>query len=367
MNAYQFLIEYLEQFPLLLKIVWGTSTILSLIVLGLIIYLKILRGNLRKNDKVVSEYQNEYESILVRYLFSGEEGESISSEQKLIIGYIKAIITDTFKRNIIVSILLKLRNEISGEMGDLIEKLYFESGLISYALSKLKNKNWYIIAIGIRELTQFQVKDVYDVIVKHVKHPKREVRKEVQLYLVNLFRFKGLEFLNDLKTPLSEWDQIQLLEVLQKFENQQIPDITLWLKSSNDSVVIFALKIVKIYNLSEVNNVLIELLTHESKEVRIDVIKALDHLYVIEAKDILKKNFYRSSIEEKILFFKMLENIFDSDDELFVTEHIHHENFEIKLSSLKILKILNSDKLKSLKLAPSEEKYVKIVEFVENN
>jgi Leucine-rich repeat (LRR) protein len=63
----------------------------------------------------------------------------------------------------------------------------------------------------------------------------------MQLYLVNLFHFKGLDFLNRNKTPISEWDQIQLLEVLQLYKTQ-ISDISSWLKSSNESVVFFSLK-----------------------------------------------------------------------------------------------------------------------------
>ncbi len=367
MDDFQFLLDYYEQIPLFLKLIWGAVALLFLIVLFLIIYLKVLRTTLRKNEGVVLKYTEEYEAILVNYLFAGEEGESISSEQRFIINFIKTVIKNPFRRKIVLTILLKLRNEISGEMGDLIETLYCESGLKNYALSKLKNRNWYIVAKGIGELTQFRVKDAHDAIVKHVYHKRREVRKEVQLYLVHLFRFNGLKFLDDLKTQLSEWDQIQILEVLQKFENQEIPDIKGWLNSPNDSVVIFTLKIVKNYNLTEVNDLLIALLAHKNIQVRINAIEILDHLYVFEAKDVLKKNFNERSIEEQILFFRMLENFADDSDKEFVIKHVQHENFEIKLSALKILKVLNIDMLKSIKIAGADESLVKIVEFVKNN
>jgi hypothetical protein len=119
--------------------------------------------------------------------------------------------------------------------------------------------------------------------------------------------------------------------------------------------------------LTEVNDLLIALLAHKNIQVRINAIEILDHLYVFEAKDVLKKNFNERSIEEQILFFRMLENFADDSDKEFVIKHVQHENFEIKLSALKILKVLNIDMLKSIKIAGADESLVKIVEFVKNN
>jgi len=57
----------------------------------------------------------------------------------------------------------------------------------------------------------------------------------------------------------------------------------------------------------------------------------------------------------------------DSNDEPFILEHINHENFEIKLSALKILKNINIDKFKNIEIRPSDLVYDKIIKFVANN
>lgn len=367
MNKNQYFIEYFKQSPPIIQLVWFISGIFFVIIVLLIIYLNYLRSHLRNNERIETIHQKKYETYLITYLYAGNEEEDISSEQQLIINQLKNSIADPFKRKIVVSTLLKLRNEISGEMAESIEKLYFQTGLISYALSKLRSKKWDVVAKGIRELTQFHVKKVHNVVMANINHPKREVRKEMQLYLVNLFYFKGLDFLNVLQTPLSEWDQIQLLEVLQKFDDQQISDIKPWLKSSNDSVVVFALKLAEIYNQFEAKDELIDLLDHKSKEIRVDVIYVLSHLNVMEAKKVLKSDFNERSQEEQIAFFKMMENMYESSDEPFLLEHIHHENFEIKVSALKILKVLNIDQFNIFKYMSSEPEFVKIVKFIENN
>lgn len=365
MEIYQNLIDYFENTPIIIQVVWVMSCVFFVSIVILTIYLKFLRSRLRKNEMTVAEYQKEYESDLITYLYAANEEEEISAEQQIIIDKLKNCSADRFKRRIIVSTLLRLRNEISGEMAESIQKLYFQTKLVDYALARLKRKKWHIIATAIRELRQLQVKEVYNEVIAFVIHPKKEIQKEVQLYLVTLFNFKGLEFLNIIETPLSEWNQIQLLEVLQRFDDQELPEITPWLRSTNDSVVIFALKLAKIYNQFEVKDTLLELLSHQNKNIRIDVINVLAQLQVIEAKNILKNKFNDLSKEEQYAFLNLLENLYEISDEVFLLENIINEDFEVKFATLKILKILNVEKFKTLKTISADPAYVKIFNFLE--
>lgn len=344
MNDNLYIFEYLKHSSSIIQFIWGLSGVFFIIIILLTIYLKYLRNHLRVKEKIEAKYQKDYETYLVTYLYAGNDDQTFSSEQQLIINELKECVADPFKRKIILSTLLKLRNEISGEMGESIDQLFIKLGLLRYSLVKLRNKKWDVIASGIKELTQFKIRSVHKIIMNNINHPRREVRKEMQIYLVYLYAFKGLDFLNVLETTLSEWDQIQLLEVLQLNNDTQIADIRPWLKSSNDSVVNFTLKLAKVYNQFEVKEELIELINHESEDVRINVISALSHLHVLEAKNILKNNFNKRSDDEQIAFLKMMENVYEYDDKSFLLEHIHHQNFEIKLIVSEILKNINFEK-----------------------
>lgn len=341
MNENLHILEYLKHSSSIIQWTWVLSIVFLAFIAMLVFYLKYLRNHLRVNEKIEAKYKEQYETCLVTYLYSGNDDEAFSPEQQSIINELKEDTTDPFKRKIIISTLLKLRNEISGEMGESIDKLFVKLGLLRFSLAKLRNKKWDVIAIGIRELTQFKIKGVHKIIMNNINHPMKEVRKEMQLYLVHLYAFKGLEFLNVLETPLSEWDQIQLLEILQLNNDTQIVDIKPWLKSSNDSVVNFTLKLAKVYNQFEAKEELIKLLNHKSEEVRINTISALSHLNVFEAKTILKDSFNERSHEEQIAFLKMMENVYENSDKSFLLEHVHHQNFEIKLLIMDILKNIN--------------------------
>lgn len=363
----QNILNYYNEFPFLIKLAWAVTGVLSFAIVLLTIYLKIIRSYLRKKEQANLVYKNEYEACLVEYLYSGNENEEISSAQRTIINKLKEPVKDKAKRKVIISILYKLMNEVSGEMSDYIQTLYHETGLINFAIDKLYNKNWYIAAKGIGELTRFNIEHVNNKVSEYASHPRNEVRNEAHLYLVNLFRFEGLKFLNNLTTPLSEWAQVQLLETLQKFDDQQICDIKPWLKSSNNSVVLFALKLAEIYNQFEVKEILMELLEHENKLIRISSIEVLSNLYGIEAKEMLKANFKDLSLEEQISFFEMLEKLVIPSDEPFIEKHLFHKNFEIQLLALKILKSINIDKFMGLNERPIKEKAnPELLKFVQN-
>lgn len=318
-------------------------------IIVLIIYLKNLRDRLRIKDRIEATYQKKYESDLIEYLYAGE-GENISPQQQKIVDYLAKCSENRLKRKIIIKTFLKLRNEISGETADAIQNLYYQTGLIQSAISKLKSKKWDAIARAIKELTQFEIKEAHDQIILLVNHPKKEVRNEIQKYLVKLFRFDGLKFLTVLESPLSEWDQIQLIEILNKFDNPHIPDLSNWLASTNDSVVSFALKLAKLYNQFDVKDSIIALFNHSNLDIRIQAITIVSHLGIYEAVELLKNDFFNRSLDEKIAFFKMMEDMSMPDDILFIRDYVDHENFFIRISVMKTLNLITVDDDNTFKL-----------------
>lgn len=364
MIDYQNLYDHYNNFPLLIKMVWALSGILLFVITILTIYLKIIRLALRKKRADNLYFKGKYESLLVEYLYATNEAGTLSQVQLDIINQIKKSIKVPSRRKIIVSVLYGLMNEVSGEMSDSIKTFYEEVGLVHYALERLKSRKWHVIAKGIGELRHFRIEHASHDIVPFINHPKMEVRTETHIYMVNLFLFDGLSFLDELKAPLSEWLQIQLLETLQKFDNQEICDIRPWLQSTNDTVVLFALKLAQVYNQFEVKKTLMNLLSHKNKEIRVTTINVLAHLYGIEAKEMLKSNFNNLSTEEQISFFELLEKLVMPDDEPFVEAHLFHKNFEIQLMALKILKEINIDKYMGLVNLSDNEKSPAMVKAV---
>ncbi|HJS01083.1 MAG TPA: HEAT repeat domain-containing protein [Flavobacterium sp.] len=330
----------------------------------LVLYLKNIRDRLKIKARIEATYQKKYESDLLEYLYAGE-GENISPDQQKKIDYFSKCAQNPLKRKIIIKTFLRLRNEVSGETADAIQKLYYQTRLIQSATKKLKSKKWDTVARTIKELSQFEIKEAHDEIILLINHPKKEVRNEIQKYLVKLFRFDGLEFLSVIENQLSEWDQIQLIEILNKFDNPDIPDLNKWLASSNESVVSFALKLSKLYNQFNVKDEIIKVLfEHYDPEIRIQAINVVTHLGIYEAVTTLKEDFFNRTLDEQIAIFKMMEEMSMPEDIDFVKDFVNHENFFIRISAMKILNLITVDADNTFKVNEGNAEIIKDLTIV---
>ncbi|PQJ78023.1 hypothetical protein [Polaribacter porphyrae] len=324
-----------------------------------------MRNNIRLTDKKNKKYTTLVEENLIKFLYSEKESILLTDTQKKIIKKFKKGVSSRRKRKIISDTFFNLSQEISGSMIVTMHKLYEEIGLLRYTIKKLRSKKWNIIAIGIRDARRFEIDKVKNLISNFINHPREEVRREAHLYFLELFGYEGMEFLDDLKVPLSEWDQIQLLGEIEKIENHLILDVSKWLVSDNDYVIIFILNIVKMFNRMETKEILLTLLHHKSKDVRLKAIETVTHFEVLEAKYILKSKFTNMSLKEKIASFLLLEKVASDEDNIFIINYTNHENFEIKHKALSILKRIDKNMYDALEKKSEDEDYNRIINFLD--
>ncbi|ARV15001.1 HEAT repeat domain-containing protein [Polaribacter sp. SA4-12] len=361
------LVSFFEDLPVGVKIMWLLIVVFSLVILVSVFNLKRLRHRLRKEGVSRVQYINKCEQQIVNYLYASEEGEVISRAQRKIITKLKRGLFLNSKRKLIVQILIKLLGEISGEMTNSIRQLYIELGLLKQAKSKLKHRIWHIVVIGIRDLRMLKIVEVHEEIAKHINHPRLEVRRQVNLYFLSVFGYKGLDFLSELKSEISIWDQIGFLEILRKIDDQEMPSLTKWLNSKNDSVVLFTIQLVKFHNRIENKESLLQLINHKNPKIRFEVIKVLNYFHINEAKKQLLKVYKKLTEKEQLAVFKLLENMADQEDESFVLKHLNDVVFEIKVLAIKILKRINTVKFQEFKICNEDISNKEIIRFIENN
>lgn len=350
--------------PLAESVIWAVVVLLVVIIVILIFYLKILRTNIRVTDRKNLKYKQIVEENLIKFLYAEQESILLSAKQKNIIKKFSKGVASKRKRKIITDTFFILSQEISGNMILTMHKLYEEIGLLKYTIKKIKSKKWNIIAIGIRDARRFKIEKVKNVVTNFINHPREEVRREAHLYFLDLFGYEGMHFLDDLKVPLSDWDQIQLLGEIQRIENHLILDVSKWLTSENHYVVIFILSIVKMFNRLETKEILLSLLHHQNESVRIKAIEILTHFEVVETKYILKSKFTELSLLEKIASFELLDKVGGLEDSMFVINYINNDNFEIKHKALAVLKKIDINLFDKLEKESEDENYNRIINFL---
>jgi HEAT repeat protein len=231
------------------------------------------------------------------------EEESSKEEQNEYIDMkvqIREIIKDPQNRRVLKEILMDLQKDLTGDSRKKLFKLYQDYELHLDAYSKLKSWRWEIISKGIQELTQMQVEEAYSFIKKFINHPRSVIRKQAQIATVTL-RHEGIShFLDTNKYHISEWQQIKILEVLQNLEDFIPPKFGAWLTSNNKDVVLFALRLIKVYNQTDANSAITELVKHRDNEIKIAAIHCIKEFGITESLPTLKAAFWKCSSETKI-------------------------------------------------------------------
>lgn len=329
--------DYFHSFSLLIKVIWIIILIEIILIICSVIYLNLIRKRFQQKNQKEKLLIEKYQEILINYIYltADENEEKIKIKKQLV----KAI-KNNLDRKVIQELILKLHYELSGELATFLEDLYHDLGLVKYSLKKLNSSLWYIKIKGIREVTQMKVKNVYTETLKLINHENKLLRSEAQLTMVKLYQFEGLKFLDHLEFPISEWQQIQLIEEIQYIRNQEIPDLTNWIHSKNDTVICFILKLVHLFNQIQLKDELIKLVMHPSEKVRRTTISVLGYFRILEAKTILKQIFKNSTPETQHYIMNALSDLADKKDVPFFEKHINHPDFEINQIAIKTLKDL---------------------------
>jgi hypothetical protein len=171
-------------------------------------------------------------------------------------------------------------------------------------------------------------------ILNLTNHSHPIVRMEAQTAIVHLQKYKGLSFLNTLTYPLTEWHQVNLLQLLAQQPLVSVPGISNWLQSCNASVVQFALKLIGEQHAEEFCGEVINLLYDNNINVRRCAILCLGEILSGEAIDALKKHFPNEKIKElKLCIISQLQKSnMESEFQFFLDLQLNKDT-DIKLAS----------------------------------
>ncbi|MEA1851384.1 hypothetical protein U9K52_20900 [Chryseobacterium sp. MHB01] len=221
--------------------------------------------------------------------------------------YFKALSVNASFRNLFLEKLVDSEKKFSGVAKNKITELFREYDLRKEAMKKLNQKKAYLIARGIRELTVMEVQDAIPKVEQYLSHPSPQVYQEAQFAMVRFKGFEGLHFLDDFPTRISEWQQLRFLLSISSLPADSEDAISKWLESTNDSVVIFTLKLIKKFQLLNFYPKLIGLLNISSVEVRVKAVQTLMSLENPETVQYLSGIYYDQPDEVRIEILRVMK------------------------------------------------------------
>lgn len=274
--------------------------------------------------------------------------KEMDSDGKLSIpSSVNSLLKDSFSRNVLITELVNARKNFSGSTADTLQQLYEQLQLNKDSQSKLKSFSWHVRAKGIQELSQMQQKEHWKSIYRLTDNRNEYVRMEAQAAIIRLLGFVGLRFLTVATYPITEWQQVNLLRLLEQFPAEDFRGIEKWLLSPNYSVVEFALKLVSVFRRYDMHDLVVKQLQHPRASVRLQAVKTLGDIYGEETHHSIIAQYANETIDFQRQALRALGKISSAEAVPFLLEQTRSEIHNIKLDAYRAL-WLSTTEAKSL-------------------
>ncbi|MEX0273150.1 MAG: HEAT repeat domain-containing protein [Flavobacteriaceae bacterium] len=302
----------------------------------------LLKGTIGSSRKRTARLKREFSPMLSEFLFYEESLERADKKNFVELKIkMRELLGDTFNRKLLAQMLLDLSKDISGDARKVVYKLYQDFELQNDAYERLKSWRWERVSKAILELTDMRVTDAYGLISKFLNDRRNTVRKQAELATVTL-KSEGITyFMDTTRYKISEWQQIQILNVLRHMDSRTMPDFSNWFVSKNRDVVLLALRLVRHFNQNNARKSLVYLLGHKNDMVKEAAIDCIRKFHISEAMPVLKKVFWKNRTDVKMYILGAIGQLGMPKDIPFLKEVERKEsNFYIKSKALATINVI---------------------------
>ncbi|MGZ8543528.1 MAG: HEAT repeat domain-containing protein, partial [Kaistella sp.] len=254
--------------------------------------------------------------------------------------------------------LVESEKKFSGTAREKIQDLFMDYDLQKESFNKLHQKKAHLIAGGIQELTAMKVETAVPEIASFLTHQSPQVEQEAQYAMVAFKGFEGLRFLNTASTKISDWQQLRLLLSVTHIPDDGPAEVEGWLRSGNDSVIVFSLNLVRKFQMLSLYPSVWMLLGHASVPVRIHAVQTLLSLEKSDTMPELAVLFGVQPLEVQTEILKVMEISRDQRTVNFLKQQLReHPATIIKIHAAEALHALgHADYLSALKQQRSSSK-----------
>lgn len=301
-----------------------TVSIISIVFLFIYLVLrrinKINKALYKKNS--VGHIQN----LIIDYLYN----ENQQSLDKL-----KKEKNNNFRKNVVKQLVV-LNDNFIGNKSKLIKDLFYKLELDKLTNKKLNSFFWDQRVRYLRVAATMDIVPLLEKVKENINSNNCNVRDAAQLALVKLNKKNPFEFLNEIKRPISTWQQLNFHHLIER-ESIPVPKFANYLSSNNMSVVIFSLRMIEAFNQNEEQIKIIKLLLHKETEVRHQALHTIKELNIKEATPVLIEKY---SLENLHIQLDIIEALAMNDTEesiVFLSSLLPSENFDINWAILKNL------------------------------
>jgi hypothetical protein len=250
-------------------------SVVTMIILLIVILLN--RTRMEKEDDLRQYLAETYQGMIIDYLFTGSSPDRF-----------RQIASDTYRRQALIDQMIDVSVNLKGDAEEKLCSLYLYLGLDRDSINRANNFRWHKKIKGFRELAFMNIKEANQVIYKALNSKNEILRMEAQIALVRLTDEDPFSFLFQLRRPFSLWEQITLHELIIQHD-LPVPEFKKFLKASNPTVVMFALRMIREFKQKDAEEDIRETLEHPAPEVRKLAVQVAGDLEMRSTLEIMKR------------------------------------------------------------------------------
>ncbi len=324
-------------------------SITTMVILLVVILLN--RRRMEKKEKLYQYLLENYQQLIIDYIYGESDPEMF-----------KRIASDRYRRQVLIDQMIDVAINLKGDSWEKLRNLYLELELEKDSINKAYNKRWHIKIKGFRELAFMNIKEANNEILKCLNSHNEILRMEAQIALVRLGEDNPFRFLHHIKRPFSLWEQITLHELIVQ-HSIKIPLFSEWIDSPNDTVVLFALRMIREFKQSETEKDVTRALSHPHSDVRNLAIQVAGDLKMESTRKVLKHMYKHEDYNNSLTILKAIGKMPDKSLIGFLKLVIDkEEDVQLQIEATKAIENVGEEGVKELvKMMKSEYKNYNII------
>jgi hypothetical protein len=318
--------------------------IVLLVILGFVLVRRIRR---RKRVRFQKLFRHWLADAITNRVLAPDKNFVISIQ-------LEKLLLKKYYRLLALEELLICKKYLKGSAMNMVVQLYEQLQLRKETDKKLKSIIWSRVVKGIQEIYIFDQYDAMDQLFAFADNENPFIRSEAHFGVVNLQGFEALKFLKQVKNSLSNWDQINLLHQLNLFEPKHLVEMPEWLLLENESVVLFALKLLEAYPDEQYYPNLIPCLQHSNEDIRKQAIRCCGIIAQYNTATLLEEHFSKETINNQIKILETLKKIVATPSKDFLLQNLDHPDDRVKQLAAELIAIKFPMDLASMLLSNQE-------------
>jgi HEAT repeat protein len=254
------------EFLIVISLAVGATFFVSVVSMGLVVNKWVEQRVSRSREQLYRYYSGLLADLLLQPLpdlSSSRRKSALFDQYEELLGPVKSglswssLARKGLHRAAIRKVLIDFSTDLTGESMDRLQYFFYSLDFVDEEIRLLDSKHWWIRAQAARNLGLLRARRGNTALTRALEDRHDDVRNQAMQSLVVLVGVEALGTIFQMMKGLTRWTALGLSIIVRRFEDKSLPYLTSALKSSDQSVVLFAIEMLSEIGFVEAVNPLV--------------------------------------------------------------------------------------------------------------